>query len=360
MSIILPGSNDDPSSVRSLLLNFQGQTFKEYLFRRSQFSRLAGGMPQRSYGAFPSNNGHGSSFNSTRFAAPGPTVPFPQPLSRAPPSQFLPLTPRPMVVSTKKRTSERNRGLVVLVVIVLLQVALIAYRSNTLAKSIDLRSKIQSAPRERSALVAERDRSEREREKMRHDRELWEKMPEDHVPPGAHWGTIKPVSSCLEYGKREYFGMLQDIPEGWSAVDACRNTPAEIKGVTVRRPYRCQFVDGSPHIHGYWIVDWDPKDCRPWPKNIRDTVSSKSSFFFKLLPRSYVSGVYKSPVRSDQNRGKDRGYTGFRLGGNVRKHSIHLEWYQLHESYSLRKPGRRTSSPPPFSTREVNAFHHRA
>ena len=47
--------------------------------------------------------------------------------------------------------------------------------------------------------------------------------------------------------------MLQNIPEGWNAVDACMNMPVDIKDATIRRPDRCKFVDGfSPHS---WILD---------------------------------------------------------------------------------------------------------
>ena len=51
------------------------------------------------------------------------------------------------------------------------------------------------------------------------------------------------------------------------------NMPAEIKGVAIRRPYRCAFVDGSPHAHGYWIVAWEQPDCRPWYRDFHDVVS---------------------------------------------------------------------------------------
>jgi len=41
-------------------------------------------------------------------------------------------------------------------------------------------------------------------------------------------------------------GNATNIPIGWSAVDACTNMAIEIKGVTVRHPCRCVFVEGSP------------------------------------------------------------------------------------------------------------------
>jgi len=123
---------------------------------------------------------------------------------------------------------------------------------------------------EKFILVAGRGKSERETEKLRHDRELWGKVPEDRVPQGAFWDDARPDRNCRAYGKRDYRGRLQNIPEGWSAVDACMNTPVEIKGVTIGHPHRCAFVDGSPHIHGFWIVDWDQPDCKPELQNFHD------------------------------------------------------------------------------------------
>ncbi|KAF9647049.1 hypothetical protein BDM02DRAFT_3063939, partial [Thelephora ganbajun] len=88
---------------------------------------------------------------------------------------------------------------------------------------------------------------------------------------GAFWETVLPAYDCRSYGKREYWGILRNIPEGWTDVDACMNMPVEIKGVSVRRPYRCGYVANSPHIHAFWMVDWDQPDCKPWHIDITDT-----------------------------------------------------------------------------------------
>jgi len=54
-------------------------------------------------------------------------------------------------------------------------------------------------------------------------------------------------------------------------MDACMNMPVKIKGVTVRRPDRCAYVGNSPRrIHGFWTVDWDQPDCKPWHQDITD------------------------------------------------------------------------------------------
>jgi len=163
-----------------------------------------------------------------------------------------------------------NRAPAIFIVIILLQSVLIIYNSGTLSSFLNLESVASRASKEKFALMAERGGSERQREEMRHEREFWGKVPEDRVPQGAFWEVVWPAWDCRAYGKREYWGMLQNIPEGWSAVDACMNMPVEIKDVTVRRPYRCKFVDGSPHIHGYWMVDWDQTDCKPWYRDFHD------------------------------------------------------------------------------------------
>jgi len=120
---------------------------------------------------------------------------------------------------------------------------------------------------------SEREKLEQEEEKLRLEREWWERAREDRVPQGAFWEVVWPAWDCRAYGKREYWGALQNIPEGWTAMEACTNMPVEIKGVTVRRPDRCAFVEGSPHIHGYWMVDWDQPDCKPWYRDFHDAVS---------------------------------------------------------------------------------------
>ena len=126
---------------------------------------------------------------------------------------------------------------------------------------------------EKGEWKSEREKLEQEEEKLRLEREWWERAREDRVPQGAFWEVVWPAWDCRAYGKREYWGALQNIPEGWTAMDACTNMPVEIKGVTVRRPDRCAFVEGSPHIHGYWMVDWDQPDCKPWYRDFHDAVS---------------------------------------------------------------------------------------
>lgn len=194
--------------------------------------------------------------------------------------------------------SKGCRGLVFLLVIMLLQVSLITYHSNMVVKYANYRQTSFSALREQSTLEAERKKSEWEQERMMHNRELWKKVPEDHILPGAYWKPIWPANDCHTYGKWEYWGMLMDIPEGWSSMDACMNTPAEVQGVTIRRPDRCTFVNGFPHVHGYWMVDWDQENCKLWLKDFCDIVSPRSPHLQVMVTLIYVVGMYKLLVRS--------------------------------------------------------------
>ena len=125
---------------------------------------------------------------------------------------------------------------------------------------------------ERQSLENERQSLERQESALKEERERWEKVRDElTIPRGAFWEVVWPAWDCRAYGRREYWGILRNIPEGRSEVDACMNMPVEIKGVTIRRPYRCQYVDGS--IHGFWMVDWDQPDCKPWHQNFVDGVS---------------------------------------------------------------------------------------
>ena len=290
---------------------------------RTQSSRLTSGLLPPSYGALPPNNGTSSNGSSR-----GPPPYSPRSVVAGPAPVRPPGIPHPVDGPFQEKTSiVISRGLAICLAIVVLETLLIVCRSDALAALIDLKSAARDALRERVALAAEREMSERqtvileqqeeklekekvqwkgervqweqervewerereeskqerekserereksewEREEMRRDRELWEKAREDRVPLGAFWEVVWPAWDCRAYGRREYWGLLQNIPEGWSAMDACLNMPVEIRGVTIRRPYRCGFVGGS--IHGYWMVDWDQPDCKPWYRDFYDAVS---------------------------------------------------------------------------------------
>jgi hypothetical protein len=128
--------------------------------------------------------------------------------------------------------------------------------------------------REKQLLEDERHLLEREKEELKEERERWEKAREDRVPQGAFWAAGPwPAWDCRAYGKREFWAELQNIPEDWTDLDACMNMPTTIGDVSLRRPDRCVYVDGSPHIHGFWMVDWDQVDCQPWHAPPTDKVS---------------------------------------------------------------------------------------
>ena len=142
---------------------------------------------------------------------------------------------------------------------------------------------------EKSSLEDKRRSLERQELTLREERERWEKARDEQtIPKGAFWEVVWPAWDCRAYGKREYWGLLRNIPEGRSEMDACMNMPVEIKGVHIRRPYRCQYVDGS--IHGFWMVDWDQPDCKPWHQNFVDKVS------FGISPIPIASSPYSTPI----------------------------------------------------------------
>lgn len=150
------------------------------------------------------------------------------------------------------RTSNRRLGCFVVILVLLSQT--IAFL--TLSSKIEEYNKATAWMREeRSAMVDERERLEKAR-----------------IPPGAFWEAISPAEDCRAYGTREYWGILRNIPENQADLDACMNMPVEIKGITFSRPHRCAYVDKSPHVHGFWMVDRDQADCKPWYKDVTDKV----------------------------------------------------------------------------------------
>ena len=136
--------------------------------------------------------------------------------------------------------------------------------------------------KEAAHLKSERTAFQRESDRLEKERERWEKAREDRVPQGAFWDPPWPANNCLAYGKREYWAALQNIPEDWTEMEACMNMPVKIKGVSVRRPDRCEYAEGSSHILGFWTVDWDQVDCKPWHVGVTDQVSLEQPARFHL------------------------------------------------------------------------------
>ena len=149
-------------------------------------------------------------------------------------------------------------------------------------------------------LEYERQSLEKEEVALREERERWERArDEQSIPQGAFWEVVWPAWDCRAYGKREFWGVLRNSPEGRTEMDACMNMPVEIGGVTIRRPSRCQYVEGSPYIHGFWMVDWDQPDCKPWHENFADRVSYD---YLTLMPNLAdecgFQGLHEPRIRS--------------------------------------------------------------
>ena len=207
-------------------------------------------------------------------------IPPPRPLVVSPPPRSPAPSPYPIYGSPQRQSpGAGSNWLLICTVVVLFQLILMISRIDLLQPFIDIESTTRHASMVNSTLTVEKGNAEHEREVMARERELWEKAKEDRVPHGAFWEDVWPAWDCREYGTREYWGVLRNIPEGWSETDACMNMPVEIKGVTVRRPYRCAYVRGSSHIHGYWMVDWDQPDCKPWYRDYQDVVGPKYPLF---------------------------------------------------------------------------------
>jgi hypothetical protein len=238
------------------LYNSQGFALTTNLtHRETHSSGLTSGSPPRSYGAVPPEHGAPSD---------GPSHSLPL---HAPP-------PEPISHDRDELLHKQRQTLIncIYLAILLIQAVVIICGSDALAKFIDLDSASNRASKERFALIAERD-------KLRRDIKWWEKVKEDRVPQDAFWDGVWPALDCSAYGKREYWGVLRNIPDDWSPIEACMSMPVEIMGVTIRRPHRCAFIDGSPHIHGYWMVDWDQPDCQPWYREYQDVVGPNRSSF---------------------------------------------------------------------------------
>ena len=170
----------------------------------------------------------------------------------------------------------------------LLLTIVLLFNYDPLGGIIDTKSAEKHASAENATLAVEKEMAERERVMMAHERALWEKAREARVPQGAFWDAVWPAWDCRAYGKREYWGSLRNIPKGWDPIDACMNMPVEIKGVKIRRPYRCSKVSVFPEVQvqGYWMVDWDQPDCKAWFRDFVDGVGPNSPL--ARSPRLYV------------------------------------------------------------------------
>lgn len=263
-----------PRTLCALLLDLQGFTL---IHDRAQSSYLQPGLPPQLVGALlPSG-----AMNSTPL--PSGSLPRPPGLNKprpvvASPSPAGGVTPNP--VNRRAPGPEPISGWrVVYVAVVLVLAFLLLFGSDPLKGIVNLESARQHARNEGATLAFEKEKTEHERKVMARERELWEKARDARLPQGAFWDVVWPAWECLAYGKREYWGVLRNIPEGWDAMDACMNMPVEIKGVELRRPNRCSHYFEFPErqVRGYWVVDWDQPDCKPWYRDFEDKVGPNPS-----------------------------------------------------------------------------------
>jgi hypothetical protein len=177
--------------------------------------------------------------------------------------------------------------------------------NDPLERIIDIGPAKQRASFENASLAFEKEKTERERKVMVRERELWEKAREARVPQDAFWEVVWPAWDCSAYGKREYWGLLQNIPEDWDAIEACMSMPVEIKGVNIRHPDRCiKFIFPTVQVRGYWVVDWDQPDCKPWYRDFEDKVGHP--FFFPPCACLYVPPVRDARATTPERVGSEQ------------------------------------------------------
>ena len=277
LNLHLPLFNDSIQSVCIPLFDQRGFPLTDYSVCRRR--PLTSGEQPRLYGTLgvPPN------------APPPPYSPIPPSGIYVPPSE-PPRSYQKQVPVSKAITF----WLVACIAFILFQDFLMIAHIDVLEPLIDIQPAKRHALRENSTLIKEKGKMEDEKEAMELEKELWKKAEKNRVPHGAFWEDVLPARDCRAYGKREYWGVLRNIPQGWSAIDACMNMPVEVKGVTIRRPYRCEYTRGS--VHGYWMVDWDQPDCKPWFRDFQDTVGQNWSLF--LPTRSSQSLSYYRDARA--------------------------------------------------------------
>ena len=159
------------------------------------------------------------------------------------------------------------------------QIALRNESTRLEKERVALDSSTLKMERERHALETaifqsklERARFEKQELMLREERKRWEKArDETNIPKGAFWDPVWPTWECLAYGRREYWGVLRNIPNSRDHMDACMNMPVTIEGVTIRRPDRCQYEGDA--MRAFWMVDWGQVNCKPWLEDIDDRVS---------------------------------------------------------------------------------------
>jgi len=66
--------------------------------------------------------------------------------------------------------------------------------------------------------------------------------------------------------------------------------------VKYRCPHQCAFVEGSPHIYGYWMVDRDQADSKWWCQDPQGALNPDS---YQLRGTSECFSFWKFLWRAD-------------------------------------------------------------
>ncbi|KIM65862.1 hypothetical protein SCLCIDRAFT_1211867 [Scleroderma citrinum Foug A] len=115
--------------------------------------------------------------------------------------------------------------------------------------------------------------SEWEQERLLHEEELRQRQrreEEERVRLNLAWARVE-AHHCTTYATREYTAQLTNLPADYKyRLDACRVTPLEIHGITYT-PRRCE--EHGQTVIGYWEVNENEPDCRPWWNWYKDKVS---------------------------------------------------------------------------------------
>ena len=287
-----------------------------YLVRRMRSSNLRPGHPQQSHGDPARNNVVPSEgMNSTS------STPLPSDAIYKPSPPYDPHSidrPRPVNPLRHQPPQPETRSLWQLIrtpavtAVVLLQVFLLLKCDDPLEAIIDLEPATRRASNENATLVLEKERAQREREVTAREKASWENAKEARIPHGAFWDVVSPIPYCEAYGKREYRGVLRNIPEGWDVIEACMSMPVVIKGVQLRRPDWCTRFMEFPRIRvaGYWMVDWDQPDCKPWFRDFKDRVGVNLSSVYVQPWRDFhtyiQTGMHRQQLRETSTRSSVR------------------------------------------------------
>lgn len=74
------------------------------------------------------------------------------------------------------------------------------------------------------------------------------------------WENLKGAEHCLRFATRQYTARLLNVPSNTSSLQVCRQTPAEIHGITMV-PHFCRDLGMASGVWGYWMIDFEEPAC---------------------------------------------------------------------------------------------------